>query len=150
MRIRKILEQKMELEEIPQEEVRNIWYTLRLKIQMINTLGLTRQDMEREVETQYREYDAMIHDMIRHQTLMIEEIDKAHHQILEICRELMSPRSEDMVVEFNPRNEGFQELEKKFLDKERGIREILNDIEHIDEITREDEDLERSTEILQM
>jgi hypothetical protein len=66
MRIRKVLEHKMELEEIPQEEVRTIWYTLRLKIQMINTLGITRQDMEREVETQFREYNAMILSMIEH------------------------------------------------------------------------------------
>ena len=60
----------------------------------------------------------------------------------------MSPRSEDKVVEYNPRNDNFQALEKKFLDKEIGIREILKDIKHIDEITREDEDDERSTEIL--
>ena len=78
------------------------------------------------------------------------ELEEAVKLISKTCYEIMSPRSEDMVVEYNPRNENFQALEKKFLEKERGIREILNDIEQIDEMTREDEDLERSTEILQM
>ena len=64
MRIRKVLEHKLELEEIPQEEVRTIWYTLRLKIQMVNTIGIVRQDMERELEVQFREYDAMINSLI--------------------------------------------------------------------------------------
>ncbi len=80
---------------------------------------------------------------------MLRELEKADSMIQPTMLELLSPRSEDKVVDYNPRNENFQALERKFLDKDRGIREILDDIEQIEEDAKGTEDLARTAEILQ-